>query len=577
MIHNFVEIIRVNMDDKRTLLGFLIIGLIFLLSPYYYEWMGLTPEPEGPAESELVELADTVAEPAQDNAQPIEMSSQQTQLKVDSQPIDSSESNKTQTSESSFVNRQINVQTPYLDLIFSTEGGLLVSSQLREYNLPDGRPVQLLTPGGRGLILSLQQLDKITDLSHIEFVPNREQVKLDEGQETLKLSAQLGQGRVIEKVFTFYADHYGFDFEVRYEGFSEDVDAFITWQGGIAFTEKRPDIDLPEMGALALFNDERMEIKVDDGESETWTDKGILQWAGVRNKYFLSAIIPSEQEGRFRAVLRGDHKGSSPVPNYSYEVGRQLSLRGSWNNTVYLGPLNYENLTRYSEGFEQAIDFGWPVINQVSKFILIVFKKAHNYIPNYGWIIVLFAVVIKIIVYPLTHKTYESAGKMQELQPKIAALKEKHKNDNQRLSQETMKLYKEEGVNPLGGCLPMVLQMPIFMALYNIFGKTIELRQAPFTLWITDLSVPDEVLVAGFGLHILPLLMSLSMLIQQKMTMKDPKQAFLVYAMPVFMIFIFWSMSSGLVLYWTLFNVFTIFQQILVNHFKKDSIPSISR
>ena len=200
----------------------------------------------------------------------------------------------------------------------------------------------------------------------------------------------------------------------------------------------------------------------------------------------------------------------------------------------------------------------------------------HQFIPNYGLIIVLFAIVIKIIVYPLTHKTYESAAKMQEVQPKITALRDKYKNDNQRLSRETMKLYKEEGVNPLGGCLPLLLQMPIFISLYNLFGKTIVLRQAPFILWIQDLSLPDELLIGGFGLHVLPLLMAGSMFIQQKMTMKDPKQAMLVYMMPVMMIFIFWSMSSGLVLYWTIFNVLTIGQQLLVNHFKKRAAPSSS-
>jgi len=137
-----------------------------------------------------------------------------------------------------------------------------------------------------------------------------------------------------------------------------------------------------------------------------------------------------------------------------------------------------------------------------------------------------------------------------------------------------MKLYKEEGVNPLGGCLPLVLQMPIFISLYNLFGKTIELRQAPFILWINDLALPDEVLIGGFGLHVLPLLMAGSMFVQQKMTMKDPKQAVLVYMMPVMMIFIFWTMSSGLVLYWTIFNVLTIGQQLLVNYYKKEAAPS---
>ncbi|HIC70006.1 MAG TPA: membrane protein insertase YidC, partial [Candidatus Latescibacteria bacterium] len=143
------------------------------------------------------------------------------------------------------------------------------------------------------------------------------------------------------------------------------------------------------------------------------------------------------------------------------------------------------------------------------------------------------------------------------------------KNDNQRLSRETMKLYKEEGVNPLGGCLPMVLQMPIFIAMYQTFSSTIELRQAPFVLWIEDLSLPDELLIAGTPIHVLPLLMAGAMFFQSKMTMKDPKQAALVYVMPVVMVFIMWSFSSGLVLYWTVFNVLQIGQQVLTNHLKK--------
>lgn len=132
-----------------------------------------------------------------------------------------------------------------------------------------------------------------------------------------------------------------------------------------------------------------------------------------------------------------------------------------------------------------------------------------------------------------------------------------------------MKLYQEEGINPLGGCLPMLLQMPIFFALYNVFSNTIELRQAPFMLWIQDLSLPDEVILGGLGIHVLPLLMAVSMFFQSKMTMKDPKQAVLVYLMPVMMIFIFWTLSSGLVLYWTVFNVLSIAQQWLTERLRK--------
>lgn len=565
------------MDDKRTLLGFLLIGLIFLLSPYYYEWMGLSPKPEGPSEGDSVPALEQgieqIAEetsPRQRLEQPFEVLSEGEKPADSGRPQDKEALISTPTAaDPVFSPKMIAVETPLVNLTLSTRGGTIQSALLQLFTLPDGRPVQLIAPQRSGLTVRLQQIDTVEDLSRVEFEPSREKLVVSDGQGTLTMRAQLEGGRIIEKVFTFYSDRYAFDLELRYAGFSEDVDAILGWQGGIPFTESNPDSDLPEMGAIASFNDERVEIKVDNGERDSWADEGDLNWVGARSKYFLSAIIPTQQQARYRAELRGDRTGSSPIPNYSYEIGRQLSSSGSWNSTIYLGPLNYDNLVRYEVGLEQAIDFGWPVIRSVSKFLLIAFKSTHSYIPNYGWIIVLFAVVIKIIVYPLTHKTYESAGKMQELQPKIAALREKYKNDSQRLSQETMKLYKEEGVNPISGCLPMFLQMPIFFALYNVFSKTIELRQAPFALWITDLSIPDEVLVGGFSLHILPLLMAVSMLIQQKMTMKDPKQAFLVYFMPVLMIFFFWSMSSGLVLYWTLFNVLTIGQQVLVNHLKK--------
>ena len=148
-------------------------------------------------------------------------------------------------------------------------------------------------------------------------------------------------------------------------------------------------------------------------------------------------------------------------------------------------------------------------------------------------------------------------SKMQSLQPKMAELKEKYKDDKQRQSQEMMKLYKQQGVNPRGGCWPMLLQMPIFIALYTVFSSTIELRKAEFVLWLQDLSAPDPY-------YVLPVLMGVTMFIQQKMTMKDPKQAAMVYIMPVVMVFIFKSFSAGLVLYWTMFNIFSGIQQVVI-------------
>ena len=558
------------MDDKRTLLAFLLIGLIFILSPYYYEWMGMTPKPEGPAreEQEHIENNDRVYEQIE---KPIEIAEQQeqTQQKWESSEVENVQQEPLTSSPTPYTPKNVYIETPLFNLVFSTKGGVLTSAELSKYQLYDQNPVQLISPRGQGLALSLQQIDRIEDLSKVEFVPDQEIIRFQDGQKKLIMTAQLSNNRTIQKVYTFYGDRYGFDIEVRYQGFSEDVDALISWNGGVPFTEKDPEMDLLEMSSIASFNDERIEIQVDDKESEVWDSEGGLQWIGARSKYFLTAIIPTEQEERLKARLFGDRTGPNLLPNYKFEMGRQLSSSGSWKSTVYLGPLDYDNLIEYEVGLEQAIDFGWPIIRSVTKFLLIVFKEAYQYIPNYGWIIVLFAVVIKVIFYPFQAKSLESMRKMQEVQPKINALREKYKNDSQRLSQETMKLYRKEGVNPVGGCLPMLPQMPIFFSLYNLFSSTIELRQAPFALWVTDLSMPDEVMVGGFGLRVLPLLVAFSMFVQQKMTMKDPKQAVFVYVMPVFMAFIFWGMSSGLNLYWMLFNVLAVGQQLIVNRSHK--------
>ncbi len=566
------------MDDKRTLLAFLLIGLIFVLSPYYYEWMGMNPKPEGPTpeegeNAEFLEREDRVAEKIE---RPIEIGNQQEQdnqqwksSEVETDLQESVRSTIASSSSSQYTPQNVHVETPLFNLVFSTKGGVLTSAELTQFQLYDQSPVQLISSRGQGLALSLQQIDRIEDLSKAEFVPDQEIIRFQSGQKQLIMTAQLPNNRVIQKIYTFDSERYGFDLEVRYEGFSEDVDALIGWNGGVPFTEKDPDMDLLEMSSIASFNKERIEIQVDDKENETWDSEGSLQWIGARNKYFLTAIIPSEQEGRLKARLNGDRTGSNLLPDYKFEIGRQLSSVGSWKSTVYIGPLDYDILIQYGVGLEQAIDFGWPVIRSVTKFLLIVFKEAYKYIPNYGWIILFFALIIKVIFYPFQAKSLESMRKMQEIQPKINALREKYKNDSQRLSQETMKLYKKEGVNPVGGCLPMLPQMPIFFALYNLFSSTIELRQAPFALWITDLSMPDEVMVGGFGLRVLPLLVASSMFVQQKMTMKDPKQAVIVYAMPVFMVFIFWGMSSGLNLYWMLFNVLAVGQQLIVNRSNK--------
>jgi YidC/Oxa1 family membrane protein insertase len=208
---------------------------------------------------------------------------------------------------------------------------------------------------------------------------------------------------------------------------------------------------------------------------------------------------------------------------------------------------------------------GFSLIRPISRGVLAALVAMHKYIPNYGVVLIIFSILVKIIVYPLTRKSYQSMRQMSTVQPKLKALKEKYAKDPQKLNKATMALYKEEGVNPMGGCLPMLIQMPLLFALFQVFRSTIELRGAPFMLWITDLSAPDTLFeIGGFPINILPLLMGISMLLQQRMTPttgQAGQQKQMMYFMNIFFIFIFYKFPSGLNLYYTLFNVLTILQQ----------------
>jgi YidC/Oxa1 family membrane protein insertase len=237
-----------------------------------------------------------------------------------------------------------------------------------------------------------------------------------------------------------------------------------------------------------------------------------------------------------------------------------------------MGPLDHSILSDYNNGLDQLVmNHGWyeRTFRPISLFILKVFKFFQLFIPNYGLVIILFSILVKIVVYPLTKKSYKSMKEMSRVQPLLAELKEKYKSDPQRMNKETMKLYKEHGINPMGGCLPMLLQLPLLAALFIVFRSTIQLRGASFIPgWIDDLSRADTIFTLPFSLpmygdqfNILPILMAGTMIFQSKMTMQDPKQKAMVYLMPVFMLLIFNQFPSGLNLYYTLFNLWTIIQQ----------------
>ena len=230
---------------------------------------------------------------------------------------------------------------------------------------------------------------------------------------------------------------------------------------------------------------------------------------------------------------------------------------GSSAYRLYLGPQEYRRLAALNDGLDDVNQYGWSwirwMITPFAKAIVVTMLWLHRFVPDYGLVLILFGVLVRLAMWPLTTKSFRSIQAMQKIQPEIQRLRERYKSDPQRMQQETMRLYKEKKVNPLGGCLPNLIPMPILFALFFVFQGTIEFRGQPF-LWLPDLSQPDP-------WYILPILMGLTMFVSSKMTQTDPKMAAMTYVMPVVLTFVFLNLAAGLVLYYTVSNVLTFVQQ----------------
>ena len=554
--------------DKRTISAFILIGLIIILYPHYMEWITGEPTPISPPESIPAESFRT-PRPA-----PPEPPIRQPEIEREAFPGVSTDLQVSRTASREFTPQDVTVETDLFTATFSTRGGVLNRLQLKAYEHPDGGQLDLIAFGSTALGLSLAG----ESLDAYEFATDTPRLTLiGTEQAELIFRAQLGQ-RVVEKRLRFQGNRYRLDMALAVSGLQPEEKLGVDWSGSLADTENSPEENAAYMAVVTRSG----------GEVETWNvadlgpdadppPGGRISWFGIRNKYFLVALIPPE--GSYNMALSGAMRDVAEW--YDVEILSKGADPGQ-RYGVYFGPISYDRLREQNRDLsgnyrelemEEFMEYGFamfrPIIKPITNLNLRAFLALHPLIPNYGVVIIVFSVLIKIVVFPLTHKSLEAAAKMQQLQPKIAAMRKKYPDDQQKVSREMMKLYKVEGVNPLGGCLPMVIQMPILFSLFNVFRGAIELRQSEFMFWITDLSQPDRFFIGGYEIHLLPLLMAVSTFFQSKMTMKDPKQAIMVYMMPVFMTWIFWSMSSGLVLYWTMFNGLTILQQQVMERVKR--------
>jgi len=406
----------------------------------------------------------------------------------------------------------------------------------------------------------------------------------------IKFHLKIDVGKEIVKAYTFRGSSFEIESDIELVGMNNVIsnnEYDLVWNNGLRFVEKNTVDEANYSNSSVYYGDEQVIIDAPSDNKETIREdfNGRVDWIAARNKYFAAIIIPKEPSSVNGAYLEG-HSEARPNQGVAEFYNIRLSL--PFKNTdyekqsfkLYLGPVDYNTLKGLGNNLEALVDFGGFfglkfIVRPIAEYVLLpLFNFLHLFIPNYGFVIVVFSIIIKIVVYPLTKKSYQSMKKMSLLQPKIAEIKEKHKDDQQKISKETMKLYQTYGINPAGGCLPMLLQMPIFVALWGMFQTALELRQQPFIWWIKDLSQPDIIYDLGFKLPMfgiqeisgLAILMGVTTFIQQKMTMKDPKQQALVYIMPVFLTILFMTFPSGLNLYYFLFNLLSIAQQQYINH-----------
>ncbi|MEO2066316.1 MAG: membrane protein insertase YidC [Desulfurobacteriaceae bacterium] len=426
------------------------------------------------------------------------------------------------------LGQRVNVETPLYRAEFSTVNGRLVSLFIKKYDY------QLVSPYSKvsGLYplttLSLnEELSK--KLSRLNLTPSSLQLKVEGSPKKLLFSGEIDGKRFIKEL-TFYPDSYRIDVKVEFEG-----------EGGEFYTILGPDINLSaskERGHVGpVVETEDKVYRLDPKDLNGFVSFNKVVWAGEEEKYFLMAAKDKNFSAMVKEV-RGDH---TLVEAFVDEF------------TFYGGPKELKELEAL--GMESAIDFG--ILGFLAKPLLKFFIFLHKFVPNWGVEIIIFTLIIKLILHPLTHKSFVSMKKMQDLAPRLEEIKRKYGNDPQKLQEETMKLYREMGVNPASGCLPMLLQIPIFIALYELFLNAVELKGASF-LWIRDLSQPDPT-------YVLPILMGLSMILQQFLTPTTNKQQqYIFYAMAVFFTFLFASFPAGLVLYWFTNNVITAIQNLII-------------
>ncbi len=550
------------MEQQRLLLT---LGLLFLLYLAYGKWQEqFNPQANVPAPTQ-------VTQPAADNSSIPESASSIPEAVTTPSAIPAE--TKSQAGSHIKSAKRIYVETKALKVEIDALGGDVRVLDLLEYpetNDKDSKPFRLLTDSSDKLFIAQSGFAAKRAVANNSIVtaPNHKTVykiekdsyQLKNGDKAIrvKLFWLSPENILFTKIYEFKPDSYDIKVIHRVENRNR-----LPWHGNLYQQLQRKDYKDEKQssfihtytGGVIYSNEEKYEkINFSDMEDENLKRDIKGGWAAIIQHYFLAAWIPPAE---------------STQTYYSRDLGNQLYLLGMKAskemrvnggeskevvNTLYAGPKIQKHLEELAPGLELTVDYG--MLTFIAKPIFWLMTVIHSVVNNWGWSIILLTLMIKLLFYKLSEASYKSMANMRKVQPRMAALKERYGDDRQKMNQAMMKMYKEEKINPLGGCLPILVQIPVFIALYWVLLESVELRQADWILWYTDLSTKDPY-------FILPLLMGISMFIQQKLNPApiDPMQARIMSALPFVFTVFFAFFPSGLVLYWVVNNTLSIAQQ----------------
>lgn len=565
--------------DKKTLPIVIVLVLLVIFYPQIWGWLGL-PQPEPQVTPDSTALSsDSLAKAAQPSntstaTLPVDPNAWVTDTSH-SAMLDTTTAFADTAAQVSTRPDTIVVETKLYRVVLSTIGGGPVAIDLKEHTYRDGTPVRMIPEAVNGASPDFRFAAGSRSTSQLPYQTETVPGRYDASVNPLAISYRFDRpgGGAITKRYTFLPDSYHFNLAVAVDDRARlglERGYQLIWNNPLGVTEPDTTTDLAAFQAVAMQSGSRITMGEFNGNQLNQSVTGTTDWAAVRSKYFAAAIMPSGRAA-VGAIAVGEKRQITTSQGGTEErllqagIEQEVGLEGSFVDSfrVFVGPMDHQVMASYKNQLDDLLDIGttpfvgW-IIKPFAYAIIWLLPILYAVIPNYGLVIILFAILVKLITMPLSIKSMQSMNAMKEMSPKLESLKERYKNDPARMNQEMMKLYKESGFNPLSGCLPILPQIPLFIAMSSVFTATIVLRNAPFVGFITDLSHHPTGLTDPYILIVV--LMMGGQLLSSWLTMSSATQQnkIFMFLLPLMMGFIFYRLPAALALYWAVFSLLSL-------------------